>query len=127
MQVACGGLLIMVASYLYPYVEGSLSRYTPGCLFHRLTGLPCLLCGMTRSFAATAHGRLWDALRMHLMGPPLFALLFALTAGMLAEKACGRRIFPRPGERAWKRIGWSALAMLVICWFARLAFFGVNV
>ena len=49
-----GALIILAGSFAYPYIEGIAGRMTPGCLFHRITGLPCLLCGMTRSMAATA-------------------------------------------------------------------------
>ncbi len=42
------------------------------CGWRRLTGWPCLGCGLTRSFAFMAHGRLADAFRMHPLGPLLF-------------------------------------------------------
>ena len=126
-QLLCGGLLVLVGSFLYPYLEGFLNRVTPGCLFHRLTGLPCLLCGMTRSLAATAHGHLAEAFRMHLLGPPLFCLVLLVTLLLSAERITGRRILPRPREGAWKRWGWAALALLAAAWVGRLLLFGVNV
>lgn len=45
------------------------------CAFHAMTGLPCPTCGITRSFAATAHGHLMEAFRYHLFGPPAFAAM----------------------------------------------------
>ncbi|MBC7248507.1 MAG: DUF2752 domain-containing protein [Actinobacteria bacterium] len=126
-QLLCGGLLVLGGSYLYTYLEGFLERVTPGCLFHRLTGLPCLLCGMTRSLAATAHGRLAEAFRLHLLGPPLFGLLLLITSILSAERITGRRILPRPREGAWKRWGWATLAFLAAAWVGRLLLFGVNI
>ena len=121
-QLLCGGLLVLGGSFLYPYLESFLDRVNPGCLFHRVSGLPGLLCGMTRSLAATAHGRLAEAFRLHLLGPPLFA-----TCALLAEKALGRPILPKPGKNTWKRLSWIALVLLTAAWVAKLAAFGVNV
>ncbi|NPV58185.1 MAG: DUF2752 domain-containing protein [Actinobacteria bacterium] len=121
------GAIIIGASFLYPHVKGLLEAVTPGCLFHRLTGLPCLFCGMTRSFAATAGGRWEEAFRMHLLGPPLFVLVAALTALLLMEKALTRRLLPRPGKAFLKGAAWGFLVLLVMAWVLRLALFGVNV
>lgn len=122
-----GGTMILVASYLYPYMREWLERISPGCLFHRLTGLPCLLCGMTRSFAATSHGRLAEAFRCHFLGPPLYFLVLGVTLGSLLERALGRRVLPRPDEEARRRLARAGLALLVAAWAARLVIFGVNV
>ena len=121
------GAIIIGASFLYPHVKGMLEAVAPGCLFHRITGLPCLFCGMTRSFAATAGGRWEEAFRMHLLGPPLFVLVAALTAILLAEKALSRSLLPRPGKAFLKGAAWCFLALLVIAWVLRLALFGINV
>jgi hypothetical protein len=122
-----GGILILVGAFIYPYLEGIADTITPGCLFHRITGLPCLLCGMTRSLAATAHGHLGDAFRMHLLGPPLFLAITVVSVALMAEFVMSRRILPRPSERAWKSIAWATLGMLTVAWVARLVFFGVNI
>lgn len=121
-----GGSLILIASFLYPYLRGWIDRLTPGCLFRRLTGLPCLLCGITRSFAAASHGRLAEAFRYHLLGPPLFCLVVVFNLGLLLERVIGKRLFPRPDEKAWGRIMKAALALLVVAWVARLLLFGVE-
>lgn len=122
-----GGIIILVGAFVYPYLGGIADTITPGCLFHRVTGLPCLLCGMTRSLAATIHGHLAEAFRMHLLGPPFFLVVLAVSVALAAEFVFSRRILPRPGERAWKSIGWWTLGMLIAAWVARLVFFGINV
>jgi len=122
-----GGILILVGAFVYPYLEGIADTVMPGCLFHRITGLPCLLCGMTRSLAATTQGHLGEAFRMHLLGPPLFLAVSVVSVVLAAEFILSRRILPRPGERAWKSIGWWTLGMLTAAWVARLVFFGINV
>jgi hypothetical protein len=47
----------------------------PRCLFHDVTGLPCLTCGMTRSTIAFLHGDFLTALRWN---PLVFSALCAL-------------------------------------------------
>jgi hypothetical protein len=121
------GVIILSISFAYPYVEGFIGSVSPGCLMHRLTGIPCLLCGMTRSLAATAHGQFSDAFRLHLLGPPFFAVVLVATVLLAAEYALSRRILPRPGPRTWKYIGWGTLGLLAAAWVARLTFFGINV
>jgi hypothetical protein len=126
-QLLAGGAIILAASFLYTYMDGILGAITPGCLFKRVTGLPCLLCGMTRSMAATAHGHLAEAFRFHLLGPPLFVLVTGVTLLLVAEFAFSRRLLPRPGERVWRYMAWGTLGLLVAAWIARLAIFGINV
>ena len=121
------GLIVLGASFLYPLIEGFVSRVTPGCLFHRITGIPCLLCGMTRSMAATSQGQLTEAFRFHILGPPLFLLVVVVTAVLAAEFAFSRPILPRPGKRARKIMAWGTLGLLVAVWVIRLAVFGTNI
>jgi hypothetical protein len=47
----------------------------PRCLFHDLTGLPCLTCGATRSTIAFLHFHFLDALRLN---PLVFSTLCAI-------------------------------------------------
>jgi hypothetical protein len=49
----------------------------PRCVFHQLTSLPCVTCGMTRSTIAFFHGHFLAAL---LWNPLVFAFLCGLTA-----------------------------------------------
>ena len=46
-----------------------------GCLFRKLTTLPCPFCGLTTSFAYIVRGDLPDAFRCHPAGPVLYVLL----------------------------------------------------
>lgn len=64
------------------------------CAFQAMTGLPCPTCGITRSFAATAHGQLGLAFHYHAFGP--FAFVAVLLSSLWAFTG---RPFPR--IRAW--------------------------
>src|SRR5205809_7415148 len=48
----------------------------PRCLFHDLTGLPCLTCGMTRCAIQFFHGHLFAAMWLN---PLVFVTLCALS------------------------------------------------
>jgi hypothetical protein len=55
----------------------SLGLAWPRCVFHELTGLPCVTCGMTRSGVEFFHGRFLAALKWN---PLVFAFLCGVTA-----------------------------------------------
>lgn len=51
------------------------------CPLRRITGVPCPMCGMTRSVTATVHGNLDRALLMNPAGIVLVVLSVALIVG----------------------------------------------
>jgi hypothetical protein len=50
------------------------------CPSRALFGVECPLCGMTRSFAALAHGRVGESFEFHPAGPLLAAAMIAFVA-----------------------------------------------
>jgi uncharacterized protein DUF2752 len=50
------------------------------CLWHRLTGHPCLGCGLTRSICHLMHGDVGGSLALHPLGVAAAALMVALAA-----------------------------------------------
>jgi Protein of unknown function (DUF2752) len=48
----------------------------PRCIFHEITGLPCVSCGMTRCGIQFFHGHFLDALKWN---PLVFAFLCGVT------------------------------------------------
>ncbi|MFN8011743.1 MAG: DUF2752 domain-containing protein [Holophagaceae bacterium] len=65
----------------------------PPCLFHRLTGLPCATCGMTRMARAFAAGDLAGAFHWH---PVAAALVLLAPLAALADLGLARRGRPFP-------------------------------
>jgi|GEM_PF-2454528 len=118
--------LVVAASYLYPLFRERVRGVTP-CFFHLLTGKPCPLCGMTRSFAAAARLHVSEAFWYHLLGPFFFLglllylafSLYALVSGRSIEFACPRRLR--------NVAGWFLLGSLLAAWALKLYFFGANV
>ncbi len=65
------GSLALAASWF------ALGLPWPRCVFHELTGLPCMTCGMTRCAVQFFHGHLLAAMKWN---PLVFAALLGLVA-----------------------------------------------
>jgi hypothetical protein len=90
----------------------------PVCVFHQLTGLPCLTCGMTRCGIEFFRGHFLAALKWN---PLVFALLwgviafdlYALTS--IALRRPRLRILFRQAEKKYAR--GVLVAALALNWF----------
>jgi len=60
------------------------------CAFKEVTGVPCLTCGMTRSWVHATHGRLGEALVQNPLGTLLCAGAAGFAALVLARRITGR-------------------------------------
>ncbi len=98
--------------------EQTIRGFTPGCLFHRFTGLHCPGCGMTRSVFALANG---DPVKAWTMNPLLILILGALT--LHAVLSVADRFRQRPAWLAWARptpaLGWASLGLVAAFWVLR--------
>jgi hypothetical protein len=92
------------------------------CLFNKVTGLPCLTCGLTRSFSLTAHGQFAAAFRMHLLGPLLFVLTVGVSAYLVVSLVSGYRIRFQLSPGARRLAFFSVLGIFIACWVIKLAF-----
>lgn len=127
--ILCLGLPV-TASFFLPMPGDPASDFGPAfakvpcCAFRYLTGIPCPLCGLTRSFISLGHGRVRDSFLYHFLGPALFA---SFAAGAVAA-ALPRRARAGPGDAAKAR-GMSSrpsaqvalLIILLAAWCVKLA------
>lgn len=74
MWVVLGILALTGAAFLLYQRGPNGIAWLPGCSFHRLTGLNCPGCGMTRAAHATLHGQLGEAFRFNPVGMILLPL-----------------------------------------------------
>jgi hypothetical protein len=75
------------------------------CGFHRITHLPCPLCGLTRSLFALVKGNWGEAVRLHALSPLALAMLLAA-----------------PWEHPWRNRLWGVgLAAFAVYGVARMA------
>jgi uncharacterized protein DUF2752 len=89
----------------------------PVCIFHQLTGLPCLTCGMTRCAIQFFHGHFLAALKWN---PLVFTILGGVVAfdlyavATLATRAPRLRIALRESEAKYVRT--IVISALVLNW-----------
>lgn len=99
--VICSAGLLLLAGF-FPF-----GKLPPLCTFKHLTGLPCLTCGMTRSWVSMVHGDVAQALAWNPVGAALcvLTLLWCLyLIGRLAG-APALRLDTSAAERRALRIG----------------------
>lgn len=82
---------LLLAGAIAPGTWASLPDLCP---FHRLTGLPCPTCGLTRAWAAALRGDWALSFRLHAFGIPALLILAGLLGFELARNRWPR--IPRP-------------------------------
>ena len=111
------GLCVMVLLAILLYRFGPSVPWLPGCWFHRVTGLDCPGCGMTRAAHAALYGRWAEAFRFNPLG---MLLLPAALVGIGLELAGWLRGKPLPVRfRIGGRWVWGLLVMLLVFWVLR--------
>ncbi len=108
--LAAGAVGLAGAAYVRA-VDPSRGGLFPPCPFHRLTGLWCPGCGMTRALHDLLHGHLVQALGANLFVLPTLALGACLWLSWL---------WPALGRPRWRGLNrvpaaaWSALVGLAL-------------
>lgn len=114
--VALGILAISAAAFAL-YLSGPSAAWLPGCLFHRMTGMNCPGCGMTRAAYAVLHGHFAEAFRLNPVG---MVLLPAALPGLGLELAGWVRGKPLPIRfRVGGRWAWGVLGIVLVFWVIR--------
>ena len=98
---------------------GQIGHLPSVCLFYNLTGLPCPGCGLTRSFVCLGHGRFWEALHWHPLGPAIFFVFALLWLRCGVFWLTGRTWLPLPPRTA-SRLGFAACAVVLLTGIARI-------
>ena len=119
---------VFAASVLLPLprgAQGQIGDMPSLCLFYHLTGLPCPGCGLTRSFVCLGHGRFFESLHWHPLGPAIFLLftLLWLRCGLFYWR--GVTLLPLP-PRALNRFSFAGGAVLVLAGLARIGWLSVH-
>lgn len=87
------------------------------CVFHLVTGLPCVTCGSTRALLALLAGHLWDALRWNpLACTGAFGAAIYVIYAATAVIARLPRITVHLGARDWRALRIATVAALACNW-----------
>jgi hypothetical protein len=122
--VAAGGAAVLGAAWVLPGLWAQGLNPVPPCIFHTVTGLPCPMCGGTRSFVAMAHGDLAAAIHVFPIGPLMFFALLALVVYSVWAVTTGRRLQLLVEPRLRRGLAMTALALLAANWAAKLFVLG---
>jgi Protein of unknown function (DUF2752) len=113
---------VVALSFLLPILQAHHAWINVPCIFHSLTGVPCLACGLTRSYVFTAHGNFASAFNMHLLGPLMFFATCGVAAYLATSVVSGYRIRYTLSKH-WRRMAfWSVLGLFLVCWGIKLVF-----
>jgi len=113
---------VLTVSFVLPALRSRHAWVNIPCIFYTLTHVPCLLCGMTRSFVFTAHGNFSAAFNMHLLGPALFFSVALCGVYMATSLVSGYRLRWTLAPGARRAVFWSVLVVFIVCWIIKLVF-----
>ena len=88
------------------------------CPFAVLVGVPCPLCGLTRSGALLLRGDLVGAIRAHPLGPAALLVALLLVGHALVVARQGRPVLPNRGRR--QGVYYLAAGAFLAVWLARV-------
>lgn len=115
--VVLGALALGIAAVLL-YQSGRLSLpWLPGCAFHKLTGLHCPGCGMTRAVQATLHGRIGEAFLLNPIGMVLLPMAFLALGIEIIGWVRGKPVPLR--LQLGSRGAWGIVWVVTIFWILR--------
>jgi hypothetical protein len=90
------------------------------CVFHRLTGLPCPTCGMTRAVCHAVHGHWAQSVAWHPAGLILAAGLAGWMLWAAAEASRGQPIAGNLQRRLAKALIIAGVGVSGVFWLRQL-------
>jgi hypothetical protein len=113
--IAALGALALAVALVMLREQGADVGWMPGCTFHRLTGLHCPGCGMTRATVAAARGDLAAAFRFNPVGMVVLPLALLGLGLEVLGWVRGKRLGWHPGPR----LAWLLVWVIAGFWILR--------
>lgn len=111
-----GCLAVLLTALVLPAILHVTGNFHT-CLFLRITGYPCMFCGMTRAFILMAHGHIAAAWQMSPLGVPLFCAMLAALGWGSACLITGKKLLFR---WHWGWITFVSVLLLLANWLYRI-------
>lgn len=129
LEIPLLAVLLMVLSVSIMTIPESVSR--PGifnisyssfilCPFLELSGLPCLFCGMTRSFMSMGGLDIGQAFTFHPLGPAFYLLTVLAALGLAFSLAFKKRFVFSLKPAIWKALIGASAAGVLLAWPLKL-------
>ena len=115
---ACVGVVLALVGAVLARVAVNDDPSQSFCVFLRVTGVPCMTCGMTRASAHIAKGEWREALVSHPLAPVLVA---EVAIAWLAWPAVLLGWLRRPKPALVRVVVLVNVLALVLTWLVRLA------
>jgi hypothetical protein len=97
-------IAILTVALLLQANEASLSllgfKWPLQCFLYETFGIKCSLCGLTRSLTSMAHGNLHESIRLHHIGPAVFAFVCL----QIPYRIGAVTIFSEQRTKKWTRV-----------------------
>jgi hypothetical protein len=126
-KIGAGAAFLWFLRWAPLHQDGSIAGLPSPCGFYHLTGYPCPLCGLTRSWVCCAQGDWSQAAFWHPLGPLLFCLALLLWSQDITKvlwpqatvlQRC--RQLECATRRHLKYFVAAGLIVLMLVWLARL-------
>lgn len=105
-------VLFLVTAGLFRDVLGLL----PPCLFHEITGLPCLTCGATRSIVFLSSLDLTSSFLLNPLIPIFFVGILLFSIAHLAGYIFGRKLIAELGPVEKRNLRIGVIVMIISNW-----------
>jgi len=112
----CG--LLIFSLFQFKQLDGIING--PLCLFRRLTGKPCLFCGLSRSLLNSFRLNLRDAFLFHFAGVFVFFAVIALAINTYVEAFTGKKVHIVLSGKGRRIIAFCAVILLLSQWLYKL-------
>jgi len=119
-RLAAASILLVVALAAVSVLPAHRPFPFELCLLHRLTGLPCLTCGLTRSVCLILQGRWTEGIGMHPAGPVAILLAAGAAPWLGMEAMAGRPLAARLRGGALRLLAGAGGVISLVAWIGRM-------
>ena len=110
--------LLVFSLFQFKRLDGIING--PLCLFRRLTGRPCLFCGLSRSLLNSFRLNLKDALLFHVAGVFIFFAVITSAINTYIEAFTGKRVHIVLSGKGRRIVVLCAIVLLLAQWLYKL-------